>query len=144
VTWPEWRDANGLAAVSDGGAMFEFYWRRKLDSTYAGLEGTWDYQWTYACWRQQCLTAISASNLIRNRGIGESATHTTGSGTDMLTSVPVAPLCFPLVHPECTAPSTSADPLIGARVFGTTAAEFIKRVPQRVINALRAKRRDAQ
>jgi hypothetical protein len=142
-SWPEWRDANGLAAVSDGGSMFEFYWRRKLDATYAGLEGTWDYQWTYACWRQQGLTAISASNLIRNLGIGESATHTTGSGTDMLAAVPVAPLCFPLVHPEIIAPSASADALIGTRVYGTNVAGFIRRAPRRVVTALRARPRRA-
>ena len=142
-SWPEWRDANGLAAVSDGGSMFEYYWRRKLDSTYVGEQGTWDYQWTYTCWRQQGLTAISASNLIRNLGIGESATHTTGSGTDMLAAVPVAPLTFPLVHPECIAPSATADALIGARVYGTNVGGFIKRAPRRAMTALRARLRQA-
>jgi len=123
--------------------MFEFYWRRKLDSTYAGMEGTWDYQWTYACWRQQGLTAISASNLIRNLGIGESATHTTGSGTDMLVAVPQAALTFPLVHPQFISPSSSADALIGTRVYGTNVAGFIRRAPRRVVTALRARPRRA-
>lgn len=142
-SWPEWRDANGLAAVSDGGSMFELYWRRKLDATYAGVEGTWDYQWTYACWRRQGLTAISASNLIRNLGIGEAATHTTASGADMLSSVSPTALTFPLVHPEYIAASASADAMIGARVFGTDVAGFIMRAPHRAFNALRAKRRHA-
>jgi len=142
-SWPEWRDANGLAAVADGGSMFEFYWRRKLDATYAGLEGTWDYQWTYACWRQQGLTALSASNLIRNLGIGESATHTTGSGTDMLVAVPQTALTFPLVHPQFISPSASADALIGTRVYGTNVAGFIRRAPRRVVTALRARPRRA-
>ena len=31
---------------------------------------TWDYQWTYACWKMNGLSIVPASNLVSNIGIG--------------------------------------------------------------------------
>ena len=61
---------------------------------------TWDYQWFYACWRNNGLSAISAVNLVSNIGIGPDATH-----TKSLDQIPMFPskinkIQFPLVHPE--------------------------------------------
>ena len=61
---------------------------------------TWDYQWFYACWRNNGLAAISSQNIVSNIGIGPDATHTVTDSPvelypDKLQSQP-----FPLIHPN--------------------------------------------
>jgi len=48
----------------------------KLQKTYNKEIDTWDYQWSYAIWKNHGLSIIPVRNLIINIGFGVSATHT--------------------------------------------------------------------
>jgi hypothetical protein len=52
------------------------YWYKKLDAAYHHAVGSWDYQWSYALWKQAGLSVAPASNLVSNIGFGAGAIHT--------------------------------------------------------------------
>lgn len=58
-----------------------FIWNRWLDSferiRFHRID-TWDYQWTFTCWRNGWSAVTPPVNLVRNVGFGASATHTKG------------------------------------------------------------------
>lgn len=54
------------------------YWLKIFDRVTQGKIDTWDYQWMYALYVNNGLSAIPNENLISNIGFGEQATHTTG------------------------------------------------------------------
>lgn len=73
------------------------YWSNGLEQVYTGKLDTWDYQWTYACWRQNGIGIIPNANLITNIGAGPDATHTKGT----LDSLAIATgILGPLQHPQ--------------------------------------------
>jgi hypothetical protein len=125
--WPNWRDNRGLRRVSDGGRLFETYWRRVLDSVHGGTIDTWDYQWTFNCWRLGGLTILPKYNQTRNLGFGSGATHTTTEAPKFLQSLRTQQLRFPLVHPQTVKRTSKADALIGSRVFGIDLIGALKR-----------------
>jgi hypothetical protein len=51
------------------------YWRRAFELVQNGSIDTWDYQWTYACWKQQGLSIIPTVSLIKNLGFRSDASH---------------------------------------------------------------------
>ena len=51
------------------------YWDKIFKGVYSGETNTWDYQWTYSCWKNNGVSVNPAVNLISNIGFGESATH---------------------------------------------------------------------
>jgi hypothetical protein len=126
-SWPEWRDQNGLADFSEGDIYFESYWRDKFELTHSGQVDTWDYQWTYTCWRLGALTALPIYNQTRNLGFGADATHTvTEVPSYVVASVP-QPLEFPLDHPSEVYRDKNADVLIDTEVFGINHLQMIRR-----------------
>lgn len=52
------------------------YWINIFNNVYKNKIDTWDYQWTYAMWKQGGLSIIPNVNLIKNIGFGSEATHT--------------------------------------------------------------------
>lgn len=52
------------------------YWNHIFDVVYENKFDTWDYQWSYACWKNRGLSIAPAKNLISNIGFSENATHT--------------------------------------------------------------------
>jgi hypothetical protein len=53
------------------------FWYRKLDMLSNGKrKDVWDYQWMFACWNMDGLSAVSNVNLISNIGFNNDATHT--------------------------------------------------------------------
>ncbi|WP_378410507.1 nucleotide-diphospho-sugar transferase [Rhodocytophaga aerolata] len=53
------------------------FWHRKLEMLSGGKrKDMWDYQWMFACWNMNGLSAVSNVNLISNIGFGSEATHT--------------------------------------------------------------------
>jgi hypothetical protein len=52
------------------------YWYKKLDAAYHKAIGSWDYQWSFALWKQGGLSVAPASNLVSNIGFGAGAIHT--------------------------------------------------------------------
>lgn len=118
--WPVWRDQKGLATVSGGSRLFETYWRHTLDAAYGGRIDTWDYQWTFACWRAGGLSILPGLNQTKNLGFGTDATHTTGTAPQFVTESQAQRLSFPLTHPHEVARNARADAMIDANVFGIT------------------------
>lgn len=51
-------------------------WLKKFDSVYENRVDTWDYQWTYAIWKQGGWCILPNMNLVSNIGFGAEATHT--------------------------------------------------------------------
>lgn len=87
------------------------FWAR----TFASVHGkdqpyTWDYQWTFACWRQSGLSIVPDAHLVSNIGFGPGATHTTGYtvGAD----APTGPMAFPLRHPSAVVRDAALDDFI--------------------------------
>ena len=61
---------------------------------------TWDYQWFYACWKNNGLSALPSKNLVSNIGIGPDATHTKSKTKISMFPKQIQKMYFPLVHPN--------------------------------------------
>ena len=59
----------------------------------------WDFQWLFTCLTQNMLTIIPATNLIKNIGFGEDATHTKLQHAKIAT-LNSDEISFPLRHPS--------------------------------------------
>ncbi len=58
-------------------AVEQSFWHRKLEMLSGGKrKDIWDYQWMFACWNMNGLSAVSNVNLISNIGFNQNATHT--------------------------------------------------------------------
>lgn len=96
-SWPAFRDAGRLEDVLRDRRLRGCY-RRVFDRLHAGSIDTWDWQWSYACWRSNGLCAVPRDNLVSNIGFGATATHTTGSSP--LACLPTRAIALPLSHPR--------------------------------------------
>lgn len=64
--WPEqhkvvrqrWRASTVMGA--------RHYWKEILNAAYLGLIPTWDYQWVYACWKNEMTACVPSHSLIEN------------------------------------------------------------------------------
>ncbi|MFZ5560842.1 MAG: hypothetical protein ACOY41_04825 [Pseudomonadota bacterium] len=119
-SWREWESSGGLKKISDGSRAFEVYWSECFNNTYAGKIDTWDYQWTFACWRQEMMAVLPAQNQIGNLGFGPGATHTTEELPAYVRESAARLLSFPLHHPLKVERSQHADRLIHAKIFGVS------------------------
>ncbi len=52
------------------------YWMRMFKLTEMMRIDTWDYQWTFTVWDQEALAIFPNTNLVKNIGFMENATHT--------------------------------------------------------------------
>lgn len=104
--WSEQRDNEWLAKFFSAPKTIKF-WQEVFQSVYDGKVDTWDHQWTYACWRQNGLTALPSINLISNIGFGDDATHTRRSG--LFSRMQVQKMNFPLQHPAVVERDFRAD-----------------------------------
>jgi hypothetical protein len=77
-SWPQARRENRISKLHSTQLECE-YWSAIFDKVHAGKIDTWDYQWVYACWRQNGIGIIPNVNLITNIGAGPDATHTKGA-----------------------------------------------------------------
>ncbi len=124
--WPAWRDSGGLWKLSAGSQLFESHWRPIFDSVHAGKIDTWDYQWTFTCWRLGGLTILPARNQTSNLGFGADATHTKAGAPEYVLDSGARPLEFPLTHPIAVEIDSQANALIGSRIFGINAMTALK------------------
>ncbi|MDP5047259.1 MAG: hypothetical protein NWQ39_02555 [Saprospiraceae bacterium] len=92
------------------------YWKSIFLQTSMGSIDTWDYQWTYAMWKEGGLAIIPKYNLISNIGFGANATHTNDEDS-YLSNLPVRPIEFPLVHPPTVSVSWLADWMVSKKHF---------------------------
>jgi len=52
------------------------YWAKTFCEHRSANCDTWDYQWSYACWKHDMLSIEPSLNLIQNIGFSDDATHT--------------------------------------------------------------------
>jgi len=98
--WPAFRDQGWLEDL--GGRRFARYWRGCLERVRRGECDTWDYIWTYSCWRQGLLTCLPAVNLVTNVGFSHPLAEHTRTGTSPHGAI--GTLELPLRHPrQCLA-----------------------------------------
>lgn len=103
--WPAFRDQGWLEDL--GGPRFARYWSGCVERVRRGECDTWDYIWTYSCWRQGMLTCTPAVNLVTNLGFGHPrAVHTRFGPAP---HGPVGVLEEPLRHPLQMVPDRRAD-----------------------------------
>ena len=95
--WPNIREKSSLSK-SIGYRVSDRYWQKIFDRVYQGKIDTWDFQWTWANWKNQRVSVMPKENLICNIGFGQEATHT--RRLNPLANLPTAPLEFPLQHPQ--------------------------------------------
>ena len=91
------------------------YWENIFDSIYYKSEpNTWDYQWTYTCFKNSGLTIIPNINLINNIGFDVEATHTKNGLSQTINKELKLKESgiFPIKHPITIVRSKSADNLI--------------------------------
>jgi hypothetical protein len=75
-TWPALKRQSAALALYDS-ADEASYWEGVFDRVHDGrMPTTWDYSWMYACWSQG-LSIHPSTNLVRNIGTPERATHMT-------------------------------------------------------------------
>jgi hypothetical protein len=101
-SWPQAKKDRWLA-TSGLSRLEREYWNDIFDRTYAGKLNTWDYQWFYACWRNNGLGIIPNVNLVTNIGSGPDATHTQG-----IAAIPTGTL-GELLHPRDILADPAAD-----------------------------------
>jgi len=96
--WPSMRDSGWLAKAL-GNSRQAGYWQRLFDRVHGEHIDTWDYQWTFACWKNDMLSIVPQFNLISNIGFGNEATHTKLTASPF-SNIPSMSLQFPLQHPD--------------------------------------------
>lgn len=82
-------------------------WLAIFDRVRAGKIDTWDYQWVFAVWARDGVSAMPNVNLVSNIGFGRGATHTTNP-RGAFANLPTAALGT-LRHPAVIAPDAAAD-----------------------------------
>lgn len=90
--WASWKRAwnnysvsmEGLEDFKNNGGLKETFKKKHLEDFYynkliqtkQGKINTWDYQWSFAVWKQHGICITPNVNLISNIGFGTDATHT--------------------------------------------------------------------
>ncbi len=75
---------------------FKKYWIEKFNLVEFGQRDIWDYQWTYAIWKNNGICITPSVNLVSNIGFDEEGTHTKGDSVlGNRTTLPILPLKHP-------------------------------------------------
>jgi hypothetical protein len=113
-SWPELQAGRWLEeTLNDPQAVR--YWTYIFQKAYDGFN-TWDYAWTFACWRQNGLSIVPAVNLVSNIGFGPEAVHTKDRSSKFA-DMPVDAIQFPLRHPPDVTRHIEADEFTERIVF---------------------------
>lgn len=118
--WPKLRKEGFPLKILDS-SRYARKWRKTFDQVYksAGSKvpyDCWDFQWTYACWKNQGLNIIPSVNLVSNIGYGEYATHQTPADHP-LSNLPALDISFPLSHPSAIIQNKYADLILSQNVY---------------------------
>ena len=79
------------------------------------MQTTWDYQWTYTCWKHQAFSIYPSTHLVENIGQGIEATHTIDFNA--LFARRSETISFPLLHPVEVSENTLLDREVFRAVF---------------------------
>ena len=129
--WPNIREKSSLSK-SIGYRVSDRYWQKIFDRVYQGKIDTWDFQWTWANWKNQRVSVMPKENLICNIGFGQEATHT--RRLNPLANLPTAPLEFPLQHPQNLELNDLADKITES---GQYTDNLIKRILKKLLEYIK-------
>ena len=106
--WPALKKTSWLINLVKDYKAYD-YWADKFTRAFEndGNIGTWDYQWTFACWAQHGLSILPNTTLVSNIGFGENATHT--KKVSKIAYLPTEKMYFPLKHPPYMIRNMEAD-----------------------------------
>jgi hypothetical protein len=76
----------------------QLFWLEIFNEVYLGKINTWDYQLSYACWKNKKISISPEINLISNIGFNTEATHTKNEN-DQKANLITNNISFPLKHP---------------------------------------------
>ncbi|MFT5251278.1 MAG: hypothetical protein ACI87N_000254 [Flavobacteriales bacterium] len=74
------------------------YWLQVLGNVAQGNINTWDYQWTYAIWKNKGKSITPSVNMIKNIGLDENSTHLFVKDS-FRDNLQLFKMKFPLIHP---------------------------------------------
>jgi len=104
--WPEFKHEGLLRSiVTEPSALRR--WTGILDLAMDGHFNTWDYQWMFACWKNNGLSVIPSINLVTNIGCDDSGSHT--AADELFRETPRRRMPTPLTHPAAVVPNYEAD-----------------------------------
>jgi hypothetical protein len=83
------------------------HWQNIFNDAFLNKINTWDYQWTYAIWKNEGISIIPNTNLVSNLGFG-SGTHTQADDIMRLSNMPVNSI-LPIKHSSNKVPNQVAD-----------------------------------
>jgi hypothetical protein len=89
------------------------YWAYLFESS---QKRPWDCAWTYASFRHRGVHVVPAGNLVSNLGFGPLATNTTTAWSEFADR-PLAPLSYPLRHPETIERDAAADAFLEETMY---------------------------
>jgi hypothetical protein len=84
------------------------YWESAFETVFYNKLDTWDYQWTYAVWKNGGLSILPTKNLVINIGFGQEGTHTNEMPT-ILKRTTLQSMPFPLTPPKDITVNKKAD-----------------------------------
>lgn len=95
--WPTHRPTSWLRDVTNGFIISKF-WKYIFDRLYEDKINTWDYQLTFASFKNHGLNIIPNVNLVTNVGYGTDSTNIKKRNKTI--GILSSPIKFPLVHPK--------------------------------------------
>ena len=127
-TWPETLKNNWpLWGIKKDEAD---YWEKRFQEVFSEKINTWDYQWTYACWKNHGLSIIPEKNLVANIGFGSKSAHTKNK-RDPAANLSTQEIIFPLRHPLKKEVDATADNYTYKTHFNPNLYQKIKRIFKR-------------
>ncbi len=122
--WPNLRSTDWLETLLDTPAAVA-NWRQIFDRMYNAEIDTWDYQWTFACWRNDSLCIHPQVDLVSNIGFDADGTHTVRQ--NQFANLPVTAIQFPLKHPVKIIRDCNADMFVQSSKFNLDLWSRLKR-----------------
>lgn len=97
IDWPDRRNTSWLRDVT-GGFMISKFWKYIFDRLTSDKINTWDYQLTYASFKNRGLNIIPSVNLVTNIGYGVDSTNI--KKLNKTIGIPREAIQLPLKHPK--------------------------------------------
>ena len=130
-SWRYLRDTDWLLELGNGSKHFAEYWETIFDATINQSNDSWAYRWLFSCWANNGLSIIPTSNLVKNIGFDDRATHTKNI-VRWWADLPLESVQFPLVSPEHLQPYTLADKWLSKFLFRVGNRGFFKKIILRI------------
>ena len=137
--WPLLKNTSFIRQRSDHNWFFEKYWRSQFDLVFQNKIDTWDYQWSFTCWKENWWGILPKTNLTTNIGFDMNATHTKGEVPAYITKAGQQDLIFPLQHPPTLIRNVQADKLLDKIAFNLSLKSKLSQKYHNLLNKWRFK-----